>query len=110
MALMTMAVLLLQLGQLFSIAVAAAVASGNEQDDHPTNLRQRQLPGNEGFKGFEGMMAGGSAMTLLVVVAVVLLCCCLCSGGRWSLCDILACVCIYELCCDDGNIGGFRLF
>jgi hypothetical protein len=24
--------------------------------------------------------------------------------------DILACVCIYELCCDDAQVGDFQLF
>jgi hypothetical protein len=102
-----MALLTMTAVHLFLFTVDASL---QVEEDHPTvartNLR-RQLPGNE-FTDFGKMGAGVGGTALLVIIGLVVLCC-LCSG-RWSLCDILACVCIYEMCCDDGNIGGFRLF
>ena len=98
---------------LFLQATSALVASETIEEETKTNegfnannLR-RQLPGNDYFQGdFESF--GGMGGSLLLVALAVLVLCCLC-GGRLSICDMLACVCIYELCCDDGNIGGFNL-
>lgn len=75
--------------------------------DVPQSFLRRKLPGND--YSFDGMgspeMMGG---LLLVIVVVIFLCLC-CGRGGGSLCDILACVCLYEMCCDDGQIGGFNL-
>jgi hypothetical protein len=63
---------------------------------------RRKLPG--GYADFYGdpAMAGGAV--LFVILLLFLLCCC-----RGMICDILACVCLYEMCCDDGAVGGFDL-
>jgi hypothetical protein len=111
MALLTATILRLFLVMMIATATTvAAVASETEKDNNnpaaKANLR-RQLPGYDGFQGFGGMAGMGGSALLVIVVLLVL--CCLCSG-RSSICDILACVCIYEMCCDDGNIGGFNLF
>lgn len=45
------------------------------------------------------------AQIVIIAIIVVVLFCCL----RGMLCDILACVCLYEICCDDAAIGGFAL-
>ena len=90
---------------LLSLAVTHGIEDDASAGVEHGNLR-RQLPGGveEYFKG------GGAAIPLVGVIALVLLFCCLCGGGRWSICDLLACVCLYELCCDDGNpFGGFNL-
>lgn len=65
-----------------------------------TSSSRRKLPGYADQLG--GPAAGG--IVLIVIVLLILLCCC-----RGSLCDLLACVCLYEICCDDGAIGGFNL-
>lgn len=60
---------------------------------------RRKLPGNE-YLDF-GDPAIGSVF-IFVIILLLLFCCC-----RRMICDILACVCLYEICCDDGAIGGF---
>ena len=45
----------------------------------------------------EELYAVGTVLGGLVLLC--LLCCCCCR--RWSLWDVVACVCLYELCCDD---------
>jgi hypothetical protein len=62
--------------------------------------RRRKLPGYADRLGAQG--TGG--IILLVIVVLILLFCC-----RGMLCDILACVCLYEICCGDGAVGGFEL-
>lgn len=93
-----------------TIALAASETTEEETETNEgfkSNSLRRQLPGNDYFNGgFESF--GGMGGSLLLVVLAILVLCCLC-GGRLSICDMLACVCIYELCCDDGNIGGFNL-
>lgn len=63
-------------------------------------FQHRRLPG-----GFDDMdFDSPEAQSALILLFIVLLVCC-CWGGRrggCSLCDILACVCIYEMCCDNG--------
>ena len=63
---------------------------------------RRKLQG--GYADFydDPAMAGGAV--LFVILLLFLLCCC-----RGMLCDILACVCLYEICCDNGAVGGFDL-
>ena len=62
--------------------------------------QHRRLPG-----GFDAMdFDSPEAQSAVILLVIVLLVCC-CWGGRrggCSLCDILACVCIYEMCCDNG--------
>ena len=78
------------------------------QNEDPQLFLRRKLPGGNEFKfdqmGSPEMMGG----LVVLIVVVVLLCLC-CGRGGGSLCDLLACVCLYELCCDDGQIGGFNL-
>jgi hypothetical protein len=62
---------------------------------------------------------GPEEVSFLIIVAVILfLLCCCCSGGRRSrrrsggscgLCDILACVCIWDICCDRADPTDFCL-
>lgn len=111
---------------IFAVTYASGILSGQSQmtgdmaevtdETYSTSLRgtTRRLPGetwdidNVRLDGPMGGFVAGLAFALLILF---LLCCCCCGGGRGcSLWDILACVCIYELCCDDGNIGGFQLF
>ena len=70
---------------------------------------QRQLRGNQrrrlpgGVDSMDFSSPEAQSALILVVIVLLLLCCC-CRGGRrggCSLCDILACVCIYEMCCDN---------
>jgi hypothetical protein len=63
--------------------------------------QRRKLPGGYADYG-DPAMAGGAI--IFVLLLVFLLCCC-----RGMLCDILACVCLYEICCGDGAVGGFDL-
>jgi hypothetical protein len=50
---------------------------------------------------------------LVVVVLILLLLCCCCGcggrGGGCSVCDILAAICIWEMCCDQGDPTDFCL-
>lgn len=80
--------------------------SSKVDNTHPIYLRaggdkltRRRLPGD--FRMDPAEMSG---LVILVVIVLILLCCC-----RGMLCDILACVCLYEICCDDAAIGGFDL-
>jgi hypothetical protein len=63
---------------------------------------------------------GPEEVSFLVIVAVIIfVLCCLCSGGRrggrrgggssCGLCDILACVCIWDICCDRADPTDFCL-
>ena len=61
---------------------------------------RRKLPG--GYPDFKDPAIGGSV--LFVIVLLFLCCCC-----RGMLSDLLACVCLYEICCDDGAVAGFDL-
>lgn len=92
---------------LFQLALALADDASSEQSGEETNPHylRRQLPGNDYF---DVSSLGGMGGTMLFVILGILVLCCLC-GGRLSICDMLACVCIYEMCCDDGRIGGFNL-
>ena len=65
---------------------------------------RRRLPG--GYPEFDELLGGEAAggAVLLVLLLIFLCCCC-----RGRLCDLLACVCLYEMCCDDGVVGGFDM-
>lgn len=54
-----------------------------------------------------GFLAG----ILFIVVLAILLCCCCCGGrGGCSLWDLVAIVCLWEMCCDrDDGVGNFVL-
>eukprot|EP00536_Pseudo-nitzschia_multiseries_P001661 jgi/Psemu1/300909/fgenesh1_kg.21_\ len=41
---------------------------------------------------------------VFAILLCFLLCCC-----RGMLCDLLACVCLWEICCGDGAVGNFDL-
>ena len=75
-------------------------SSMNYSSTEEKSSRRRKLAG--GYAGLDDPAMGG--IILFVIILLFLLCCC-----RGMLCDLLACVCIYEMCCDDGNIGGFDL-
>jgi hypothetical protein len=62
----------------------------------------RALPGAEDYFDMNrfsstelGFAAGVSATILFLIVFI---CCCCC--GRWSLWDVVALVCIWDMCCD----------
>jgi len=72
---------------------------------HPRQLQQDMLDFSGVFSGYElGAAELGFLVGILFIVALVLLlCCCCCRGGSrssCSLCDILAALCLYEMCCD----------
>ncbi|KAG7354546.1 hypothetical protein IV203_003902 [Nitzschia inconspicua] len=72
-------------------------------DQPPTSLsssQRRKLPGYANKFGAPGT----TGFIVLIIVVLFLLFCC-----RGMLCDILACVCLYEICCGDGAVGGFDL-
>ncbi len=62
----------------------------------------RRLPGE--YPNFDFNDPAMASAIVFIAILLLLLCCC-----RGMLCDILACVCLYEMCCDDGVVGGFDL-
>ncbi len=62
-------------------------------------VNQDQLRGAE-----VGFVAGVFAMLFLF------LCLCSCCSRRFSLCEILTCFCLWEVCCDDRRAGDFVRF
>ena len=103
-----------------------------EQDDmhhlrrRPQQQQQRKLPGNEMMGDFDLMSAEAGFMVgfvFLIVLLFLCLCCCCCrrrpygynnqgGGGSNCLWDLVAIVCLWEMCCDnDGIMGdGFMRF
>jgi hypothetical protein len=78
-------------------------ASSSSSSYHP-RLRRR-LPGDYNFDATSAE-AGFAAGLLLLILLALLLCCCCCGGGRGgcSLWDLVAMVCLWEMCCDrDGG-------
>lgn len=96
-----------------AVVVLSFTTNTASSSSSSSNLRysQRQLVAE--YNGLdldlESMEAGFAiAVIVFVLLAVFLVCCCCCGGGcvrgGCSLWDILACVCIWELCCDkDGG-------
>jgi hypothetical protein len=88
-------------------------SSGHESlNSNNDNHLYRQLE----YLDFNTDQLGPEEVGFLVIVAVILLLlCCCCSGGRGrrgggcSLCDILALVCIWDICCDQGDPTDFCL-
>jgi hypothetical protein len=78
------------------------VLRGSSNDKHLLQSSSGQGRRMPGYTNLGGPEKGG--IVLLVIVVLILLFCC-----RGMLCDILACVCLYEICCDDGAVGGFSL-
>lgn len=72
---------------------------------------ERRLPGYDlNSDQLMGAEVGFVVALVLVLLFFVCLCCCCCGrGGGCSLWDIVACVCLYEMCCDDARVGDFRL-
>lgn len=67
----------------------------------PRDVQQgRKLPGE-----YPGLVDPAKAVTILFIILLLFLFCC-CRG---MLCDLLACFCLYNICCDDGAVGGFDL-
>jgi hypothetical protein len=84
-----------------------SIPTDKQQQSQHQQQQQQRLQGRRKLPGyFDQLSDPGSTGAIIVIVIVVLflLCCC-----RGMLCDILACVCLYEICCDDGAIGGFDL-
>ena len=84
-----------------------------------TQLLRRRLPGNDyNIEGFDMMSAeAGFALGLsFFIILLLLLCCCCCGrrgggGGSSCLWDLVAIVCLWEMCCDnDGVSDGFLRF
>lgn len=66
----------------------------------------RSLQGGAGG-GYPSSLSEEQVMQVLVAVLLLLLVCILfmcCCCGRFSMCDCLALVCIWEICCNDGGI------
>ena len=87
--------------------------------------QQRQLPGNEMMGDIDLMSAEAGFMvgfSFLIILLFLCLCCCCCrrrpygggggGGGSNCLWDLVAIVCLWEMCCDnDGIMGdGFMRF
>jgi hypothetical protein len=67
-----------------------------------TNITTEQLGAAE---------VGFLVAIVVIVVFLLLLCCCCCGrrGGGCSVCDILAAICIWEMCCDQRDPTDFCL-
>lgn len=102
-------VLVVALGLLTSHDNAATAETTQVNAEISLNRQDRRLPGDYDFDMSQEQME--SLLCLLVVICLVsCLCSCLCCrAGGCSLTEILACVCLYEICCDDGRVGGFDL-
>lgn len=83
------------------------------EDNHVLHVSRRRLPGGFDFDidhyELDGVAAGFVAGLLFAFFLLALLCCCCCGGRGCSIWDVLACVCIYELCCDDVKVGDFQI-
>ena len=83
--------------------------SENHPASRPENHRRRRLPGAAGGGGSgyptsmseEQVMQVLAAVLLLLLVCILFMCCCC---GRFSMCDCLALVCIWEICCNDAGV------
>jgi hypothetical protein len=91
-------------------------AAGNESLNNSSNNHQldRQLEYLDFNTDQLGAAEVGFLVGILVVVVLILLllcCCCGCGrgGGGCSVCDILAAICIWEMCCDQGDPTDFCL-
>jgi hypothetical protein len=80
-----------------------------------TNVRgvARKLGGYAGYEVNEDQLMGaevGFIAGLAVMLVVLLcLCSCCCRARRISICEVLACCWLWEVCCDDGRAGDIRL-
>jgi hypothetical protein len=90
---------------------------GTSTKKHRPFLRRR-LPGNDyTIDGWDMMSAeAGFALGLsCFIILLLLLCCCCCGrrrgGGSSCLWDLVAVVCLWEMCCDNDGVGdGFLRF
>jgi len=99
-----------------SLLISATDQQITETQHQETKLHlRRRLLGNYydldfGDVDWTSAEGGFAAGFFFFLILLVLLCCCLCGRGRGcSLWDILACICIWELCCDDRAIDGFDM-
>lgn len=88
-------------------------SEGRQASTFELKLRgTRRLNGAyEDFEDFDlkSAEAGFALAVVLFIVLVVMFCCCCCPRNGCSLWDIVACLCIWEICCDrDG--GAFNDF
>ena len=101
-------------GKAFGRDTRYTTSEGQQASAYELKLRgKRRL--NGAYDDFEkldlkSVEAGFAlAVVLLLVVVVMFCCCCCCPRNGCSLWDIVACLCIWELCCDrDG--GAFNDF
>lgn len=72
---------------------------------------ERRLPGYDiNPDQLMGAEVGFVVALVLVLFFFACLCGCCCGRGGCSLWDLVACVCLYEMCCDnDARIGDFQL-
>jgi len=87
------------------------ITETKQQQETKFHLRRR-LPG--GFDFAHPRLTPEDVSALFFILILLCLFSCLCGRGRGrgrscSLWDILACVCIWELCCDDRAINDFAM-
>jgi hypothetical protein len=93
----------------FSLRGSISTSHNNHHGHH-----QRRLPNDYGDFTHLSQTEAAEAGALAVLVALFLLFCCLLScccragrggGGSSCLWDLVACVCLWEMCCGDGIAG-----
>ena len=82
--------------------ISCCIVTASEENTVYQSLRTRKLPGESYFDfdidSLASAEAGFAAGAVFVVVLLIILICCCC--GRCSLWDIVAMVCLWEMCCD----------
>jgi hypothetical protein len=104
LALFSAAALILCVGTLSTqFGIFSTESSISHYEESALRGGGRRLPDyNINTDQLMGAEAGFVAAIVLVFLLLALLCCCCCGRRRGcSICDILACVCLYEICCDD---------
>jgi hypothetical protein len=84
----------------------------SKNGEQPKQRHRRLGGGDYEFDNLQSAEAGAVACLVLLVLLLVLICCCCCGGrgrrggrGGFSMCDCLALVCIWEMCCGGGGFG-----
>ena len=88
------------------------LAQGYQPTHSATVIRgvERRLPGYDiNADQLLGAEVGFVVALVLVLLFFACLCGCCCGRRGCSLWDIVACVCLYEMCCDDARVGDFQL-
>ena len=92
----------------FTFWIVVVVTSSEPVDEIPFSsaahqqLLRRRLPGGGDYFDFGSAEAGFAAGVGFAVLALVLLCVCCCCGC--SLWDVLAMLCLWEICCDNSSV------